>query len=310
MKKLLLLLLPLIAIFIYIFGPTGLSKDTTRFVVPLESKQETIINDLKNKGFIRSEKAFSLLLYFIGPQKKIEPGSYLISHSMNSFQLADTLLNHPYQVWAVLIPGLRVEQIGEKLQKKLKWSDGDVNEFLHHAQEGYMFPDTYLFPVEDSPKMIADRMISNFNEKFDRRLQADLLSQNVRNDTAIKIASLIERESGTPHDKGLIAGVIWNRLNKGMCLQIDATIQYAIGKPGNWWPIVKGSDLKIDSPYNTYKISALPPGPIANPSLASIRAAVYPEETDCFYYLHTPDKKIHCSETYKEHLENIELYLK
>ncbi len=95
-----------------------------------------------------------------------------------------------------------------------------------------------------------------------------------------------------------------------MRLEIDATIQYALGKKGNWWPPLSGNLRKIDSPYNTYIIKGLPPGPIASPSLSSIKAVVYPQETDCFYYLHDHNKQIHCSKTYQEHLLNIEKYLR
>ncbi len=294
---------------LFLLSPTSLTDEKTRFVVPLDTPREKIISDLKSQNFIRSPEIFSFILTLKGPGKEIEPGAYMIAHNMNIFDLAETLLNHPYQVWIVLIPGLRVEQTGEKLAKKLNWSEAKKEKFMSVAEEGYMFPDTYLIKTDYTPENVAHRLISNFNEKFDRRLQKDLLAQNVRNDTAIKIASLIERESGTLEDKALIAGIIWNRLNKGMLLQIDATIQYIIGSTGNWWPIVKAKDLKIDSPYNTYIYKGLPPGPIASPSLASIKASVYPQETDCLYYLHSPDKKIHCSKTYEEHLENIEKYL-
>src|SRR3989344_867197 len=300
----------LIFYLLYLLPPTSLSGDKTRFVIPLDTPREKIIADLKSQNFIRSPIVFSLILTLKGPGKDLRPGSYMIAHNMNIFDLSETLLNKPYQVWIVLIPGLRVEQTAEKLAKNLNWTEADKQKYLSVAEEGYMFPDTYLVNTDYTPQEVAHRLISNFNEKFDRKLQMDLLSQDVRNDTAIKIASLIERESGTLEDKALIAGIIWNRLNEDMTLQIDATIQYIIGKEGNWWPIVKGKDLKIDSPYNTYIYKGLPPGPIASPSLDSIKAEVYPEETDCFYYLHSPDMKIHCSKTYEEHLQNIEKYLR
>lgn len=250
---------------------------------------------------------FISLIKFPG---NVEPGAYLLSRRTFTWQIADTLLNHPYQKWAVIVPGLRKEQIAEKLQKKFNWNDGTVKDFINSANEGYLFPDTYLLNVDYLGKEVAQRIMANFNEKFDAQLQNDLLSQDVRNDTAIKIASLIERESGSDSDKALIAGIIWNRLDKGMKLQIDATSQYIKGKSGNWWPVVTPLDHKTDSPYNTYIYKGLPPGPIASPSLASIKAAVYPKDTDCFYYLHDRGKNIHCAVTYQEHLENIEKYLK
>lgn len=300
----------LLGIIFYGVGPISLSNEEKRFVVTLaETDQPAIINRLKNEGLLRSPYAFYVVKNFIAPGKSIEPGAFKLRGDMTLFSLIDTLYYHPYQKWITFPPGLRLEQVAIKLTEKLNWSEEKKKEFLDNASEGYMFPDTYLFNLDFSPKDIAQRMIAQFNEKFDARLQKDLLAEDVRNDTAIKIASLIERESGSLEDKALIAGIIWKRLEIGMPLQIDATIQYALGKEEKWWPIVRGSDVKIDSPYNTYKIKGLPPGPIANPSLASIKAAVYPEKTDCLFYLHDHNKQIHCAVTFEEHKENIKKYL-
>jgi UPF0755 protein len=304
-----IILLPLLYIF-FLLSPTSLSSEQIRFVVPLEAKQEEIINRLKAENYVRSTRLLSFFLGLIKFPGSLEPGAYMLSRSMNTIQIADTLLNHPYQKWIILVPGLRVEQTAEKLAKKFGWSSEKTKEFLDNAREGYMFPDTYLLNTDYSGKEFAQRMTSNFNEHFDAQMQKDLLAQDVRNDTAIKIASLIERESGGDSDRAEIAGIIWNRLNKGMKLEIDATVQYALGKPDNWWRSVTGSDMRsTDSPYNTYNVKGLPPGPICSPSLSSIKAAVYPAETDCFYYLHDHNKQIHCARTYEEHKENIEKYL-
>ncbi len=304
-----IIILPLLYI-LFLLSPTSFSDEKIRFVVPMDEKPEVTLARLKQENFIRSTDLFKFFAGLIKFPGSIEPGAYMLSHRMTLFGVADTLLNHPYQKWIVIVPGLRVEQTAEKLSKKFGWNEEKTKEFLAHAREGYMFPDTYLLNVDYTGKEFAQRLISNFNEKFDAKLQKDLLAQNVRNDTAIKIASLIERESGGDSDKALIAGIIWNRLNKGMKLEIDATIQYAMGTPDNWWPHVTPSDIKnTESPYNTYKIKGLPPTSICSPSLASIIAAVYPEETECFYYLHSRDKQIHCAKTYKEHQENIKKYL-
>lgn len=300
--------------FLYLFfllSPTSFSSEKIRFVILPEEKQEMIVKRLKRENFIRSEKAFQFMAGLIKFPGQIEPGAYLLSRNLNLIQIADILLNHPYQKWIVLVPGLRVEQIAEKLKEKFNWSEEKTQEFLSHAKEGYMFPDTYLFNLDYSGREFAQKMIDNFNEKFEAKIQADLLAQNIKNDTAIKIASLIERESGEDSDKALIAGIIWNRLLKGMRLEIDATVQYALGKPGNWWPDIRGRNLReINSPFNTYIIKGLPPAPIANPSFASIKAVVYPAQTDCLFYLHAPDKQIYCSKTYEEHKENIKKYLR
>ncbi|MBI2616570.1 endolytic transglycosylase MltG [Candidatus Gottesmanbacteria bacterium] len=310
-----ILVVILFVVSLYFLAPTGFSDEKIRIVRPLDFPADTIFSQLEDQNLIRSKTLLSLLLFVLKPGGTIEPGAYQLSHRMNLFQIADTLLNHPYQKWVTLIPGLRKEQVAEKLAEKFSWKDSQTKEFLEIAKEGYLFPDTYLLNVDYSPEEMYQRILSNFNEKFDAQMQKDLLSQNIRNDTAIKIASLIEREAGGEDDKALIAGIIWNRLNKNMKLQIDATIQYAMGKghgfpADSWWPEVSHDDiLTNESPYNTYKYEGLPPGPIASPSLSSIKSVVYPQETDCLYYLHDANKQIHCAETYEEHLENIKNYL-
>jgi UPF0755 protein len=289
--------------------PTSISDEKIRFVVPLEAKQDDVINQLKEQGFIRSPFFFRM---FAGIQKypgAIDPGAYELNHRMVLWQLADTLMFHPYQRWIVLVPGLRKEQVAERLNAKFYWQPDKLTDFMKNAKEGYLFPDTYLLNIDYTGKEFATRLMNNFNEHITPQMLTDLQSQNVRLDTAVKIASLIERESGSDEDKALIAGIIWNRLNTGMRLQLDAANQYVIGTTKDWWPIVKHQDLSIDSPYNLYMYGGLPPTAIANPSLASIKAAIYSQETDCVYYLHDHNKQIHCAKTYAEHLKNIELYL-
>lgn len=304
----LLSLFTLLAFFFFLI-PTSFSDTQIRFVIPIDMKQEQIAQKLKSEHFIRSERVFRIIVTFLGFPGTIEPGAYLLSRRMNIFTLSDTLLHKPFQKWLTVTPGNRNEQIAEKLTNTFRWDDQKVQEFLNNAEEGFMFPETYLIPVADSPKDVAKRMITTFNERFGEQMFADMTAQNIRLITAVRIASLIERESGRDEDKKLIAGIIWNRLLKGMKLQIDAAAQYYTGSTGNWWPIVKPEDLRVDNPYNTYKIDGLPPTPICNPSLASLQATVYPDETDCFYYLHDANKQIHCARTFEEHKENIKKYL-
>jgi len=157
-------------------------------------------------------------------------------------------------------------------------------------------------------------------------LFSDLLAKNIKTDTAVKFASLIERESGSLEDKPVISAVIWNRLAKKMKLEIDATVQYAIADEEfnslitnyqllitddfSFWPKLGAGVVRtIDSPYNTYRVAALPLGPICTPSLESLQAVLNPANTDALYYLHSSDKQIHTAKTYKEHQENIKEYL-
>lgn len=327
--KLLLLLLLIVLLsagfifYINFMGPGG-NKETERFLVKQGNVFENeVVDDLVSKGFLKNKEIFYAILSIKGWQNKIEPGAYLISKSMNAYELAKVMVSTPYQRWVVVVPGKRKEQIALILQNSLKWTDKTAFDFIAVAEEGYLSPDTYLINSDADASSVFLKLKSNFNEKFTAQMQKDLLDQNVRTDTALKIASLIERESGGDEDKPIIAGIIWNRLNKGMRLEIDATVQYAVATRDCkldsdqpeirdctfWSRLLPGVVRTVDSPYNTYLNDGLIPGPISSPSLASLKAAIYPAATDAFYYLHSADKQIHTAVTYKEHLQNIEKYL-
>ncbi len=297
----------------FLFSAPEKELEMERFVVPLgtdvnRDAEEAVINELKEKGFIRSEWAFKLVLKTKGWQ--IKPGAYKISKNMDAWILADTLFRFPYQMWVVIPEGLRKEEVAEITEEKLGWSEETKEEFLANTEEGYLFPDTYLLQVanfEDAGKTAAERMENQFNEKA-----ADLFREaeenNIRNDTLIVFASLVQREAGNEEEMPLIAGIIWNRWLKGMRFEIDATVQYVLGEPGNWWPIVRSKDYKLDSSYNTYLYKGRPPAPICNPGLAAIEAVVYSQDSDYLYYLHDKEGKIHPALTYEEHLKNIREY--
>lgn len=298
------------------FGaPGGNSKIE---IVTLDSdKVDVAALKLEEKGFVKSMTAFEIAINIKRKNKKIEPGGYYLSKNMNVWKVAEEITKGPDLKWVTVLEGMRKEQIGEVLKSTLGWSDDELKKWdtVYTTQkdeyiEGVYFPDTYLIPVNENGQLVAARMINNFNDKF--KDYFDLFAEkNIRWTTAIKIASLIQREAGGPSDMPLIAGVMWNRLNNNQKLDIDATVQYAKGKTdGKWWSQVHASDIRnIDSSYNTYKFTGLPPHPIANPGLAAIDAVLNPKETDCIFYLHDRSREIHCSVTYQEHLENIDKYL-
>lgn len=247
---------------------------------------------------------------------KMEEGGYYFYKNMSIWNKISKIKAGPDLKWVTVLPGMRKEQIGEVLANTFNWSSEELtkwNEVYTRMKldyvEGVYFPDTYLIPVRENGLDIANRMVAHFNEKmgdlFDK-----FAAKNIKWTTGIKIASLIQREAGGKDDMPIISGVIWNRLDKGMNLQIDATIQYAKGKvEDTWWSHVSPSDLKIDSPFNDYLNKGLPPSPICNPDLSAIEAALNPAETDCLYYLHDSNRQIHCAKTYEEHLDNVKKYL-
>lgn len=321
MKKIIvvfsLIFIILVGIFYFLnpFKPAGDSSNKQIIMINSTSPDAAAIK-LEDAKLIRSFTAFNILYGFKG-NRKIEEGGYYLSEDMNAFEIIEKLNSGP-DLKSITIPeGIRKEQIGERLQKLLGWNNEQLEEWNNvysenntDYKEGVYFPDTYLIPVSETPTQISNRIINNFNKKFIPYLE-EATGKNIKWTTVLKIASLIEREAAGPSDMKLISGVIWNRLENGQKLQIDAAIQYAKGKTdGQWWSRVSGSDIRnIDSPYNNYKYSGLPPTPIANPGIAAINAAINPEETDCFFYLHDKSRQIHCSVTYEEHLKNIKRYL-
>lgn len=324
MKKLVgliaIILLAGAGIFYSQFSGPGGPKEPERFIVRLGEEQPAIIADLADKKFFRNQEIFIWLLS--RQHREIAPGAYLISKNMNVFELAKVLTSTPFQKWVVIPAGKRKEQVAVILKRALNWPQTTVVEFINLAQEGWLYGDTYLINSDADAKQAFEKLFLTFNEKLDPDLQKTLLAQNIRLDTAVRFASLIEREAGGESDKAIIAGIIWNRLNKGMKLEIDATVQYAltsqalaatnfqIGDDFNFWSPLSGANIRAtDSPFNTYQNKGLPPGPICSPSISSIWAVAQPAETTAFYYLHSADKQIHTAVTYKEHLKNIQQYL-
>ena len=305
-----------IAIGVFVFYQQQFSApqkeaEEERIVINLTTTEEELIHKLKEQGYIRSEWAFNYVLKKKGWQGKIEPGGYKVSKTMNAWYLAETLVNYRYQNWIVIPEGLRKEEIAEILQEGLYWSDNTKEEFLNYAKEGYLFPDTYLLEVlniRDAGKKVAKRMENAFNEKC-QAIFKEFKEQNIRNDTAVILASIIQREAANEEEMPLIAGIIWNRLLKPMPLQVDATIQYVVGEEGNWWRLIKPEERIVKSPFNTYLHEGKPPAPICNPGLAAMEAVIHDQPSDYLYYLHDSEGQIYCAKTYEEHQANIEQHL-
>jgi len=282
-----------------------------------QNESQVILDKLKDKGFIRSEIGFNLALLLKRKITQIQSGGYNLSKNMSAWQIADKLTSAPDMKWVVIPEGFRKEQIGELLQKTFSWSDDDLDRWNTEITrmkidyiEGTYFPDTYLIPVGESGLDMANRMTRRFDEQVAPYI-SQFTEQNIKWTTGLKLASIIQREAAGKDDMPLISGILWNRLNENMNLEIDATVQYARGKTDTgWWAPITAEDIKnIDSPYNTYKNKGLPPYPIGNPGLPAIDAVLHPSETDCLYYLHDNNRQIHCAKTYEEHQTNIDEYL-
>lgn len=293
------------------------SSSSERFVISLTgSSTDKIIDSLADQGFITNKMAFRAT-YLAKGAPTILPGGYKLSKEMSATQIINVLKAAPYMKWIVIPPGLRKEEIAELLAKSLGWSNNQKQKWITTYTtlkfdyiEGVYSPDTYLIPVDEAPLEVASRITAKFNEKFAPYIP-QFNAQNVKWTTGLTFASIVQREAANTADMPLIAGILWNRLDRGMMLNVDATLQYVRGDIGKgFWAPITVADKQLDSPYNTYKYKGLPPHPIANPGIAAIEATLNPTKTDCLYYLHDSKRATHCAVTYEEHLDNIEKYLK
>lgn len=317
------ILVPFVIVFYNsIFGAMDKKAEAERFIVSLDESRGDAIKKLNEKGFIKSLWGFNIAL----GATNISPGGYKISKSMNAWEMAKAL-KEPYMEWVAIPEGLRKEEIAEIIAKKIGWGEKEKTEWVMayksgNYAEGVYFPDTYLIPKNETPKEVAERFISKFNEKFNPYAEK-FIKGNVKWTTALKLASIVQREANGKSDMPLVAGILWNRLLKDMRLETDCTIQYArdtinhyssdltsYKSEGGWWKPISSEDKNISSSYNTYKNKGLPETPIANPGLDAIEAVLNPKKTEFLFYLHDSKGEIHAAKTYEEHKANIEKYLK
>lgn len=287
-----------------------IDKTPVIFTIKRGEDARSIAERLRKQGLIRSSVAFFLLARFGGTADNIQAGEFRLNPSMELSTLAQELTHGTTDVWITIPEGFRNEEIALKLAKDLSIPE---KEFLRIAREGYMFPDTYQIPKEASAGAIVNIFLTNFNKKVTLDLKEETKKKDISLDELITVSSLVEREARLAEDRPLTASVILNRLKIGMKLDIDATIQYALGyQPDQktWWKKnLTEEDLEINSPYNTYKNPGLPPTPICNPGLAVIEAVIEAPETDYIYYLSDKSGKTHFAKTIEEHNDNISKYL-
>ncbi|MDA3951979.1 MAG: endolytic transglycosylase MltG [Spirochaeta sp.] len=172
--------------------------------------------------------------------------------------------------------------------------------------DGYLFPDTYRIFADSTPEGIVLRMLGRFAERTDAALLAEIRSQERSLHEVLTLASIVQHESANDAEMPVVAGVFWNRLQIGMRLESDATVNYVLGTSKRQPTF---ADTEVQHPYNTYENEGLPPGPIGNPGLPAIRAAVYPAEHDYLFFLHKPTREIVLSRTFREHLDSKARYL-
>ncbi len=290
------------------------SQDKTykTFVISRGESVNSIITNLHNQGLIRNKLPFFILLKIQGIDNSIQAGDFRLSTAMSAKQIAQELTTGTLDKWITIIEGLRVEEVANILA--IEFGIPEV-EFISQAEEGYLFPDTYLVPKEATLGAILTVFETNFNRRYSPPLREKAERLGFSDHKLLTLASLVEREANNPDDMRRVASVMLKRLTVGMPLQIDATVQYAIGYQHNeksWWKKnLSVSDLTINSPYNTYKNAGLPPGPIASPGLAAIEAVLNADpNTPYLYYISGTDGVMHYGRNLEEHNKNIAKYLR
>jgi UPF0755 protein len=291
------------------------ARESVRVTVPSAATVQSIGQDLEAKGVIRSALAFA----WIGRSSPVRAGVYDFSPAESPRVILSRLSKGDVATVRVTFPeGFTVEQMARRLQRE--GLVADANTFLDLVTrqgntlkasfsppenlEGYLFPDTYRFPIGADERAIAERMLDEFDRLVATGKADEIRASGHSLAEIVNVAAMVEREAEVESDRPKIAGVIYNRLARGMKLQIDATVQYARGQHTSR---LLYRDLEIDSPYNTYKINGLPPGPICCPGLPSIEAAIHPEKSNYLYYVGRPKEAHHFARTYEEHLRNVAL---
>lgn len=284
------------------------NKTSQIFVVAKGEGVREIANSLKQKGLIRDPIVFFLLTKRMGIDKEIQAGDFRLNPSMDLSSIIDSLRHGTLDIWVTIPEGMRSAEINEILKEKMPTYNTSWGAELE-KNEGYLFPDTYLIPRDANITMVTNMLRNNFNSKY-KTLNTS--SMNLSQNKIVTIASLIEREARHDQDRPLVASVITNRLDMGMKLDIDATLQYVLGYQEDqkrWWKkYLTSSDKLINSPYNTYRVAGLPPTPISNPGLASLQAAVNPAKTNYLYYITDKNGVNRYAEDIEGHNENIKKY--
>jgi UPF0755 protein len=307
------------------------------FEVKKGSSTKQIGQSLINDDVINSYWSFYFYVKFNNAGNKIQAGSYALDRNMTIAQIVDILTHGkvvPTDRRVTVVEGMTNKQLAADLESRniftinqftaattngsYSFAYNDIAANFHY--EGFLFPDTYEITKDATVDQLIQKMLSNFQSKITDQMKADITAKKMSLKDVIILASIIEKEVGRNKDtitadditqmqveRGLVASVFYNRLAAGMPLESDATVNYITGKADRSVTI---ADTKINSPYNTYKFAGLPPGPISNPGLNSIMAAIYPTKSDYLYFLNAPDGTAYFAKTLQQQLANKAKYLK
>ncbi len=308
------------------------SDDATEVDFTIEPGESAlaVAQKLEAEGLVSDANLFRQFLRYNKLDASLEAGDYILRRNMNMMEIGQALQKAIAKEVVITIPeGWRAEEIADMLTNE-GVMDGDA--FLQvvrdgtavesnilfdrpsgQSYEGYLFPDTYRLPVNATPEDLIDRMLDNLASKLPANAIELAASRGLKLYDVLTVASIVEREAVFDDERPIIASVYLNRLQQGMYLQADPTVQYAMGyqpDSGQWWktPVTLDEYSGVDSPYNTYLNPGLPPGPIANPGINSILAVLEPADTNFLFFVAYGEGRHIFAETYEEHQKNVAVY--
>lgn len=292
-----------VATLAYVGAPADEKDPIRTFTIHEGDSATSVARSLKEQGFIRSADYFLYILRQDGRTTSLRIGRYRLSGAMPPRRIVENLASDtatPTDYRITIPEGFTAEETAIRLQEAGLCDAGDFLRIVRRPSyygidlhgynipnlEGFLFPETYFFDRRSDCESMVGRMVGQFFKVFRERdaRRAKELGFSVRQ--AVTLASLIEEEAKVDSERDLVSSVIHNRLKAGRTLQIDAAVQYALPQRKER---LRNRDLEVDSPYNTYKHAGLPPGPICNPGMESIRAALHPAETEYYYYVAKED---------------------
>ncbi|MBV8245099.1 MAG: endolytic transglycosylase MltG [Candidatus Eremiobacteraeota bacterium] len=303
-----------------IYGDQRLPVAQVDVIVPRGDDFRQIAGLLRERGVIDDVPAFLILARLRHADSDVHAGGYRFPAHMSESDVLEALRTGGAQVavWVTVPEGFTAHQIAQRLSEaRLGSADSFERYFLHHSivvggtrtanLEGFLFPSTYLMPLGATPEQIAKVMTDEFARELPRDAGQRARKVHLSVPAVVTLASLIEREAKADGERPLMAGVYYNRLRIGMPLEVDATIEYVF--PEHKSEITR-ADLQIDSPYNTYLHTGLPPTPIANPGRPSLWAAFHPQASAYLYYVYKGNGHHAFARTLQEHNANVERYLR
>ena len=299
----------------------GFSEPEKFVEIPSGTGVAEIRRRLIEGGVVSDELAFRAALMWTGQSRALKAGEYRFDRPMSVVEVVEKLARGDVYGHPITFPeGLTIREMAEIVESR---GFGTADEFIKATRdgslvndldpaakdlEGYLFPETYTLPRGTPVTKLVALMVERFRDTY-MTLEAKRSGEvNLSTRQIVTLASLVEKETGKPEERPLVAAVYWNRLNKNMVMQADPTVVYALVKAGTYDGNIRKGDLSFDSPYNTYKYAGLPPGPIASPGRAALEAALAPADVEYLYFVSKNDGSHAFAETLTEHNANVQEY--